>query len=93
MLYRVQPTKRYQKSLKRLFGSGQFKLDELNVLIGMLTNALPLPPQYQNHKLRGEYVDCFECHIKGDLLLIYHINLDTKILTVVDIGTHSELFG
>ena len=35
---------------------------------------------------------CFECHLKDDLLMIYEIDHTENTLTIVDIGTHSELF-
>lgn len=37
------------------------------------------------------YADCFECHIKSDLLLIYEVDKSRNTLTVVDIGSHSDL--
>lgn len=51
-----------------------------------------LEPKYKNHKLQGEFSDCFECHLSNNLLLIYRIDEKLKILSAVDIGTHSELF-
>ena len=40
----------------------------------------------------GELFGYRECHIKGDLLLIYKIEKENLILILVDIGSHSQLF-
>ncbi|MWV61755.1 type II toxin-antitoxin system mRNA interferase toxin, RelE/StbE family [Helicobacter saguini] len=49
-----------------------------------------LDEKYKNHKLQGDYKDCFECHIKSYLLLIYR--KVENILICVDIGNKSDLF-
>ncbi|PXA08730.1 type II toxin-antitoxin system mRNA interferase toxin, RelE/StbE family, partial [Staphylococcus pseudintermedius] len=36
------------------------------------------------------YKGCRECHIKPDVLLVYRVN--GNILTLVRLGSHSELF-
>ncbi|HEY4508131.1 MAG TPA: type II toxin-antitoxin system mRNA interferase toxin, RelE/StbE family [Candidatus Paceibacterota bacterium] len=43
--------------------------------------------------LAGEYQGCHECHLKGNVLLIYAIVDSIREITLVDIGSHSELFG
>jgi hypothetical protein len=40
--------------------------------------------------LKGEYKDCREFHISGDLLIIYFIADET--LNLIRIGSHSQLF-
>lgn len=34
-----------------------------------------------------------ELHIGGDFLLIYRLDEAQNLVTFIDIGTHSELFG
>ena len=48
--------------------------------------------KYNDHKLKGNYKDYRECHIKPDLLLIYKKKEEVLILTCIDLGSHSELF-
>ena len=72
--------------------SGRFRTEELDKVLNVLASGKSLDPKYQNHQLGGEYVGCFECHIKSDLLLIYEIDEKENKLTVVNIGSHSELF-
>lgn len=66
--------------------------DEIFIsIIRSLLNQKPLEPKFKDHKLTGDFSYCRECHIKNDLLLIYQI-LDGEI-RLIDIGTHSQLFG
>ncbi|MBN1684294.1 MAG: type II toxin-antitoxin system YafQ family toxin [Gammaproteobacteria bacterium] len=46
--------------------------------------------KYLNHLLKGNYSDCYECHIEPDWLLIYLIQKTT--ITFVRTGTHTDLF-
>ncbi len=92
-MYSVQLPKAYRKSLKKLVRSGSFDILEVDRLVNMLATGAWLDPKYDNHPLHGKYAGCFECHLKGNLLLIYAIDDAEKTLTLVDIGSHSELFG
>jgi len=56
-----------------------------------LANDMPLEHRYRDHALTGDWRGCRECHIKPDLLLIYHA--DGNMLQLVHLGSHSELFG
>lgn len=51
-----------------------------------------LEERYQNHKLSGVFEGYHECHIKGNLLLVYHIDPDVDTVTIFDLGSHSEMF-
>jgi mRNA interferase YafQ len=49
-----------------------------------------LPPEARDHALKGEWADFRECHISGDILLIYQI--EENVVKLVRIGSHSQLF-
>lgn len=72
--------------------SGRFDAVAVASVLNALAAGNELAPRYQNHPLQGKYTGCLGCHIKSDLLLIYEIDESEKTLTVVDIGSHSELF-
>ena len=61
-------------------------------IIEKLSKGEVLEQKYNDHKLKGNYSEYRECHIKPDLLLIYKKKKDILILTYVDLGSHSELF-
>ena len=91
-MYFVFPTKQYEKSFKKLKYSGKFDESELNIAIDILASGANLDATYQDHALRGKYEGYRECHIRGDLLLIYRIEKQKLILVLANLGSHSELF-
>lgn len=60
------------------------------VYLSKLIEEKPLPEEALDHALKGEYRDCREFHVSGDLLVIYLIEDDT--LNLIRIGSHSQLF-
>ncbi len=66
-------------------------MQKLKVVLERLVNRQPLERKYLNHRLRGNYSDCWECHIAPDWLLIY-MKTETEII-FVRTGSHAELFG
>lgn len=66
---------------------------DVDVVINTLRTDKTLNAQYRNHPLHGEYAGCFECHIKGGILFVYEIDEVEKIIRMMDIGSHSDLFG
>jgi mRNA interferase YafQ len=94
-MYHVLKTKQFKKSLLKIQRSGKLTLGvikDLNNTINLLIADTKLPARFRDHPLIGNYKDYRECHIKSDILLIYIIQEKKLILTLVDIGTHSELF-
>jgi len=55
----------------------------------MLIKQIRLDARFHDHKLKGEYVGCRECHLEPDWLLIYRIVGEEIIFTRT--GTHSDL--
>jgi mRNA interferase YafQ len=56
----------------------------------LLTQEKPLLPKHRNHKLKGEYIGYWECHIEPDWLLVYK-KTETHII-FARTGSHSDLF-
>ncbi len=87
----LKPSTQYKKDLKRIRSNPQ-KATELLKVLKMLENEIPIPTEYRPHRLKGDYNGCMECHIQGDLLLIW-IDEELDIIELVRLGSHSELFG
>ncbi len=66
-------------------------MNEAVAVMSMLFEGKTLPPEYLDHELRGAWEGSRECHIGGDFLLVYQD--DGHLLSFVDLGSHSELFG
>lgn len=65
-------------------------IEKLKEIMKFLTLEEPLPPKNRNHKLKGDYVGYWECHIESDWLLVYKKS-ETHI-TFARTGSHSDLF-
>lgn len=83
----------FKKTFKKLLKSGSFNDTEFDKVISYLIVNEKLPAKYKDHVLSGNMVGYRECHLDFDFLLLYEIDESSNILTLVDIGSHSELFG
>lgn len=84
-------TRQFHKDWTQLTHSGRQDMGRPKaVMLLLLANDGPLPSEWFDHALQGEWSDHRECHVKGDLLLIYR--LDGEHITFVRLGTHAELF-
>lgn len=85
----------FKKQYKRLVRSGNTKtIKETDLVLDcILLFGSALPVKYRNHKLVGELLGSFECHILPDWLLIYHVDEKKKVITFAALGLHSSLFG
>lgn len=89
-------TRKFKQDWKRLQRSGRYPMEELKFVMRLLIeNTGPLPAEYVDHPLQGDWSDHRDCHVRGDWLLIYRINKldDGEEIIFVRTGTHSELFG
>lgn len=91
MKYEIQFTNQFKKSLKKAKKQGK-NLDKLYRVIEELAKGEMLPPKFRDHKLVGYSGNVRECHIDPDWLLVYEIIDNELVLSVLNIGSHSELF-
>lgn len=91
MKYKLKPTTKFQKDLKRVQRRG-YDISLLTDIVKMLADGKTLPKMNRDHSLLGEYMGCRECHITPDWLLIYEIYENDLILYLTRTGTHSDLF-
>lgn len=93
-MYFIIRTQDFEKSYRKIKRSGQLKTktkSKLEKAINLLASGKKLPIEYKDHQLTGELQHYRECHIKGNLLLIYQVDEKELLLVLVDIGTHSYL--
>jgi mRNA interferase YafQ len=65
-------------------------MSKIKKIIEDLINEKPLAAKHKNHKLKGDFVGYWECHIEPDWLLVY--KKDDKHIYFARTGTHSDLF-
>jgi mRNA interferase YafQ len=93
-MYKVHRSTSFCKGFKKIKSSigGPKILLELSTVIDTLVSGSKLLPKYRDHGLKGEYLGYRECHIRGDVLLVYQIQKENMILALIEIGSHSYLF-
>ena len=67
-------------------------LSLLDDVVDTLRQGKQLDAKYRDHESNGKFKGFRECHIKPDWLLVYLIENDILTLTLVDTGTHSDIF-
>lgn len=91
-MYQILYTNNFKKNLKKLLKSGNFPREKIENIIDVLSGGEILEPSLNNHKLHGKYIGMYECHIRPDVLLIYEKDNKEKVIILVDMGSHAELF-
>lgn len=87
--YEIVTSKKFDKDFEKA-KKQQKDFSEFKKIIQFLEVGKALPVKYKDHKLKGDYKDYRECHIKPDWLLIYRYSDNDLIL--YRLGSHSELF-
>jgi len=91
MTYQLVLTGKFKKGLKRAKKRG-LDISLLESIVEKLIHGLALDEKHRDHDLKGKYSGFRECHIQPDWLLIYLVEDEILTLTLVDTGTHSDLF-
>lgn len=85
-------TRQFEKDWVRLSHSGRYDMRRLKeAMLLLIANDVPLPPEYLDHELTGDWNGFRECHIGGDFLLIYDLRPDGAII-FTRTGSHADLF-
>jgi mRNA interferase YafQ len=89
-MYTIFRTTRFKKDYKKL---SQTDKTHLKDVVKILSEGKSLDNKYKDHKLIGNYLNCRECHLRPDVLLIYRINQASIELALVRVASHSDLFN
>lgn len=91
-MYTVKFTSAFKKNYKLMKKRGM-DISLLDDVIEELRWGKELDGKYKDHVLKGEYAGFHECHVKPDWLLIYLIENNILTLTLVNTGSHADLFN
>lgn len=83
------PSARFRKDVKRAEKRGK-DMAKLRAVLTLLADQAPLPPEYRDHALRGDWIGFRDLHIEPDWLLLYRIAGDKVQLART--GSHADLF-
>lgn len=90
-MYRIIATNKFEKNVVKCSKRG-LNLDLLERLIEDLENKGTVPQKHKPHILSGNLSGFWECHIKPDWLLVWIKDDTKKTITLMDTGSHSDLF-
>lgn len=91
MKYELALSGKFKKDLKAAKRRG-LDISLLDSVVDKLLQGIALDKKYKDHPLRGNWDGFRECHIQSNWLLIYLIEDDILTLTLVETGTHSDLY-
>ena len=91
MKYELILSARFKKGFKLAKKRG-LNVTLLNEVVDLLLAGRVLDAKYKDHELKGQYKGFRECHIQPDWLLVYYVEEEVLVLTLVDTGTHVDLF-
>ncbi|MBF0180422.1 MAG: type II toxin-antitoxin system YafQ family toxin [Magnetococcales bacterium] len=90
-------TASFYKDWERLSRSGRYDMRKLKeVMLQLIANEAPLPAERSDHQLSGKMARYRECHIGGDLLLMYLLDNTPSpagSITFIRTGSHNDLFN
>lgn len=92
MIYEVIWTNKFKKSYKLCKKRG-LPIQELKDVVEKLRKDETLDEKFHDHELSGQFSGTREPHIKPNWLLCYRKNQGILTLTLVDTGTHADIFG
>ena len=92
MKYKIIPSKRFEKDMKRCQKRG-YNMQLIKDAILLLAETGTLPSEYKPHLLHGDRKGQWECHIQPNWLLIWEQHDQELILVMLNTGTHSDLFS
>lgn len=92
-MYKLLSTTRFKKDLKKVKKNrNDFQATAIVLKILEDYGVNGIPKEMKPHKLIGNYKDCWECHIKSDLLIIWIQIENPNTIKLIRLGSHSELF-
>ncbi|MDL1962303.1 MAG: type II toxin-antitoxin system YafQ family toxin [Deltaproteobacteria bacterium] len=86
---RLSQTRQFSRDVKWMAKRGK-DIAKLRKVVKRLAGELSLDPRHRDHPLIGKLINCRDCHVEPDWILIY--SMDQESLRLERTGTHSDLF-
>ena len=87
---RLLMSTQFKKDLKR-YQNKPGKIAALKVVLNSLSETGIIPDSYYPHPLHGDFKGYMECHVEGDMLLLWY-DMDKQTIKLARLGSHSEIF-
>ena len=94
-MYKVKWTTKFKRDYKlaKKRGCDIGLLKEVVHLIASGDQQQKLIDDYDDHPLSGNWKNHRELHIEPDWLLVYHLDENVLVLSLVRTGSHSDILG
>ena len=86
----IKLTTRFERDFARRIAGTPLDA-EFEDLLGLLVSGATLPTKYRDHPLKSDRSGVRDCHLRADMVLLY--SRSDKLLKLMRIGTHADLFG
>ena len=93
-MFNLKPTRQFDKDvelMKKRSAKNAFLIKEFLKML-KVGGAKGIPIKHKPHKLKGIYTGNWEAHIKPDLLIIWFEITAENEITLLRLGSHSDLF-
>lgn len=92
-MYKLVISAKFKKDLKKVVKNNtDKKLTTAILKVLKKKGASGIPKEMKPHKLKWNYKNNWECHIRPDLLIIWYQVEAPNIINLIRIGSHSDLF-
>jgi mRNA interferase YafQ len=88
--YKVDSTGEFDSNLELMYKQGK-DLQVMLDLVTLLARGENTRVSHKTHKMKGSSEKLMDSHLKGDWVLLWKIENNTLVLTLVDTGSHSHL--
>lgn len=83
-----------KKSFTKSFDRLPVRLRDKVILALSVFEADPFDPRLRNHALRGRFADLRSVDVTGDVRVLFReFDGAYELVELVDVGTHSKLYG
>ncbi len=91
MMYSIKPTAEFKRDYKRAQRK-ELDMGPLNAVITALAAGETLPAEYRDRPLGGDMRGYRECRVQPNRLLVYYIDGEVLVLTLLRTGSREEVY-
>lgn len=88
MGFEILLTNSYEKDLARVLKRSNFRKETLKRALLQIENGFPTDFK----SLKGKYKNMKEVRVTGDYRLLFKYDFDEETISLIRLGTHSDLF-
>ncbi|MBT9718239.1 type II toxin-antitoxin system mRNA interferase toxin, RelE/StbE family [Enterococcus durans] len=92
---KIKKNKKFNKAVQKMVKGGNFPVGKFKEVVQSLELEEPLPSYCKSHKIKEKShngLSVIDVHIKDDVVLFYSVDNKKRLIYLIDIGTHSDMF-